>query len=112
MVVGDERVTGRGKLLTSKAMARGVKISKEHAHRIFLCMKCKACEQVCQSKLELVSAYEILEKELEKEYGKDASEIDNFIRYTENTKEYDDLIERGLVIGAPKHGMGGGLEDV
>jgi len=112
MVVGDERVTGRGKLLTSKAMARGVRISTEHAHRIFLCMKCKACEQVCQSKLELVSAYEILEKELEKEYGKDAAEIDKFIRYTENTKEYDDLIERGLVIGAPKHGMGGGLTDV
>jgi FAD/FMN-containing dehydrogenase/ferredoxin len=112
LVVGDERVTGRGKLLTAKAMARGVRISKEHAHRTFLCMKCKACEQVCQSKLELVSAYEILEKELEKEHGKDAAEIEKFIRYTENTKEYDDLIERGLVIGAPKHGMGGGSTDV
>lgn len=112
LVVGDERVTGRGKLLTAKAMARGAKISKEHAHRTFLCMKCKACEQVCQSKLELVSAYEVLEKELEKEHGKDAAEIEKFIRYTENTKEYDELIERGLVIGAPKHGMGGGLTDV
>jgi len=112
LVVGDERVTGRGKLLTAKAMARGTKISKEHAHRIFLCMKCKACEQVCQSKLELVSAYETLEKELEDEYGKDTAEIEKFIRYTENTKVYDDLIERGLVIGAPKHGMGGGNSDV
>jgi len=112
LVVGDERVTGRGKLLTTKAMARGTKISKEHAHRMFLCMKCKACEQVCQSKLELVSAYEILEKELESEYGKDAAEIEKFIRYTENTKEYDDLIERGLVVGAPRHGMGGGASDV
>ena len=112
LVVGDERVTGRGKLLTVKAMARGTKISKEHAHRTFLCMKCKACEQICQSKLELVSAYEILEKELEKEHGKDASEIEKFIRYAENTKEYDDLIQRGLVSGAPKHGMGGGLTDV
>ena len=112
MVVRDERVTGRGKLLTAKAMARGDKISKEHAHRIFLCMKCKACEQVCQSKLELVSAYEILEKELEKEHGKDAAEIEKFVKYTENTKEYDDLIERGLVIGAPRHGMGGGQTDV
>lgn len=112
LVVGDERVTGRGKLLTTKAMARGAKISREHAHRIFLCMKCKACEQVCQSKLELVSAYELLEKELEGEYGKDAAEIEKFIRYTENTKEYNDLIERGLVVGAPKHGMGGETSEV
>jgi FAD/FMN-containing dehydrogenase/ferredoxin len=112
LVVGDERVTGRGKLLTTKAMARGAKISKEHADRIFLCMKCKACEQVCQSKLELVSAYELLEKELESEHGKDAAEIEKFIRYTENTKEYNELIERGLVVGAPKHGMGGVSSDI
>ena len=107
MVVRDERVTARGKLLTAKAMARGAKITKEHAHRTFLCMKCKACEQVCQSKLELLSAFEILEGELEAICGKDAAEIEKFIRYTENTPEYDELVKRGLVIGAPTHGMGG-----
>jgi len=112
LVVGDERVTGRGKLLAVKAMARGAKISKEHSDRIFLCMKCKACEQVCQSKLELVKAYETLEKELELMHGKDAQEIEKFIRYAENSSEYDALVERGLVIGAPKHGMGGGGADV
>ena len=108
LIVGDERVTARGKLLTAKAMARGAKITKEHAHRTFLCMRCKACEQVCQSKLDLISAFEVLEGELEAICGKDAAEIERFIRYTENTPEYDDLIERGLVIGAPRHGMGGG----
>lgn len=112
LVVGDERVTGRGKLLTVKAMARGAKISKEHSDRILLCMKCKACEQVCQSKLELVKAYEALEVELEQIHGKDAQEIEKFIRYAESTSEYDELVERGLVIGAPKHGMGGGAADV
>ncbi len=112
MVVRDERVTARGKLLTAKAMARGEKISKEHAQRTFLCMRCKACEQVCQSKLDLISAYEILEEELEALCGKDAAEIEKFIRYTENTPEYDDLIKRGLVLGAPKHGMGGERADV
>lgn len=112
MVVRDERVTARGKLLTAKAMARGARISKEHAQRTFLCMRCKACEQVCQSKLDLISAYEILEGELEAIYGKDAAEIEKFIRYTENTPEYDSLVERGLVIGAPKHGMGGEQPDV
>jgi FAD/FMN-containing dehydrogenase/ferredoxin len=112
LVVNDERVTGRGKLLAIKTMARGSKISKEHSDRIFLCMKCKACEQVCQSKLELVSAYEALEKELEQMHGKDTQEIEKFVRYAENMPEYDKLVERGLVIGAPKHGMEGGASDV
>jgi Na+-translocating ferredoxin:NAD+ oxidoreductase RnfC subunit len=75
-------------------------------------MKCKACEQVCQSKLELVSAYEALEKELEQMHGKDTQEIEKFVRYAENMPEYDRLVERGLVIGAPKNGMGGGSSDV
>jgi len=112
LVVGDERVTARGKLLTVKAMARGAKVSKEHSDRIFLCMRCKACEQICQSKLELISAFEALEKELEKLHGKDAKEIETFTRYAESTPEYDALVQRGLVLGAPKHGMGGGPRDV
>ncbi|MEM4277153.1 MAG: FAD-binding protein [Thermoplasmata archaeon] len=112
LVVGDERVTARGKLLTLKEIARGADITKEHAHRMFLCMRCKACEQVCQSKLALVDAYELLERELEALYGKDLSEIERFVRYAESTPEYDRLIEQGLVLGAPKHGMGGGRTDV
>jgi ferredoxin len=112
MIVGDERVTGRGKLLTVKAMARGARITKEHSDRIFLCMRCKACEQVCQSKLELISVYDALEKELERLHGKDEQEIEKFIRYAESTPEYDELVQRGLVLGAPKHGMGGGRADV
>ncbi|MGQ9587747.1 MAG: FAD-binding protein [Thermoplasmata archaeon] len=112
LVVGDERVTARGKLLTVKAMARGIRPSREHAHRIFLCMKCKACEQVCQSKLELMPAFESLEKELEQMYGRDAEEIERFVNYVESLPEFDALVERGLVIGAPRHGMGGGSADV
>jgi ferredoxin len=112
LVVGDERVTARGKLLAVKAMARGEKLSKEHSDRIFLCMRCKACEQVCQSKLGLVDAYDKLEKELEERHGKDTAEIEKFIRYAESQPEYDKLVERGLVIGAPKHGMEGEQSEV
>jgi FAD/FMN-containing dehydrogenase/ferredoxin len=107
LVVGDERVTARGKLLTVKALARGEPISREHAHRIFLCTRCKACEQVCQSKLELTAAYDELEKELEKLCGRDPEEMEKFVRYVESLPEFDALVERGLVVGAPRHGMGG-----
>jgi len=108
LAVGDERVTARGKMLTAKAMAAGDRITKEHAHRTFLCMRCKACEQVCQSKLELIPFYEELERRLEQIHGRDAQEIERFVRFSESSPEYDALVERGLVIGAPKHRGGGG----
>jgi glycolate oxidase iron-sulfur subunit len=103
----DERVTARGKLLTAKTLAEGGKITVEHAHRTFLCMRCKACEQVCQSKLDLVPAYEELEARLEKEHGKDAAEIERFIRTAEVSARYEEMVARGLVLGAPKNAMGG-----
>ncbi len=108
LALGDERVTARGKLLTAKALAAGVQISKEHAHRTFLCMRCKACEQVCQSKLELIPFYEELERRLEERFGRDQQEIERFVRFSESSPEYEELTLRGLVIGAPKHGSGGG----
>ena len=112
LIVKDERVTARGKLLTVKALARGDKITKEHSDRTFLCMRCKACEQVCQSKLHLVDAFDKLEKELEELFGKDEKEIEKFIRYAESQPEFDKLVERGLVVGAPTHGMGGERDEV
>lgn len=112
MAVGDERVTARGKLLTAKAIAAGAEISREHAHRTLLCMRCKACEQVCQSKLDLIEVYDELEAQLERLHGRDAEEIERFVKAVELMPEYDQLIERGLVLGAPKHGMGGVMKDV
>lgn len=103
----DERVTARGKLLTAKTLAEGGRITKEHAHRTFLCMRCKACEQVCQSKLELIPAYQELEARLEKAHGKDAAEIERFVRAAEVSPRYEDMVVRGLVLGAPKNAMGG-----
>ncbi len=103
----DERVTARGKLLTVKAMAEGKEITREHAHRAFLCMRCKACEQVCQSKLDLIPAYEELERRLERLHGKDPVEIERFVRMAEVSERYEEMVSRGLVLGAPKNGMGG-----
>ncbi|MCJ2532905.1 MAG: FAD-binding protein [Candidatus Thermoplasmatota archaeon] len=111
-LTGDERVTARGKLITAKAVAGGFPISQEHAHRIFLCMKCKACEQVCQSKLELIPAFEEFEGVLEKSFGKDTKEIERFLRFAERSPVYDALIANGLVVGAPRHERGGELRDV
>jgi ferredoxin len=108
LVTKDERVTARGKLLAARRMAQGKEISKEHAHRVFLCMRCKACEQVCQSKLHLIEVYEEMERRLEKEHGKDEEEIKRFVSLAEKSPAYDALVERGLVLGAPSKIVQGG----
>lgn len=111
-LTGDERVTARGKLLTAKSIAGGFPISAEHAHRTFLCMRCKACEQVCQSKLELLPVYDELEASLERSYGRDAKEIERFLKFAEQSTVYDALVQKGLVVGAPRSGPGGDVGDV
>ena len=103
----DDRVTARGKLLTARMMDQGRSITEEHAKRTFLCMRCKACEQVCQSKLHLIPLYDELEAKLEKKYGRDLPEITKFVAYVEASPEYDLLLKKGLVIGAPRNGMDG-----
>ncbi|HTY47409.1 MAG TPA: FAD-binding protein [Methanomassiliicoccales archaeon] len=108
LVIKDERVTARGKLLTARALADGSRLSPEHAHRTFLCMRCKACEQVCQSKLHLIEAYDELEKRLAASYGKDEEEIKRFVQLVENSAMYDALVDRGLVLGAPSKTVDGG----
>jgi FAD/FMN-containing dehydrogenase/ferredoxin len=111
-LIGDERVTGRGKLLTAKAMAGGFQISAEHAERSFMCMRCKACEQVCQSKLDLIKAYDALEARLEQLHGRNTKEIERFISFAEDSPVYDALVDKGLVVGAPRNRPGGDSEDV
>jgi FAD/FMN-containing dehydrogenase/ferredoxin len=108
LLTKDERVTARGKLLAARQFTLGDDISKEHAHRIFLCMRCKACEQVCQSKLHLIDAYDEMEKRLEKKHGKDEEEIKRFVTLAEQSPAYDALVERGLVLGASAKAVQGG----
>ncbi len=63
-------------------------------------MRCKACEQVCQSKLHLIAVYDEMEKRLERKHGKDDEMIKSFIDLAEQSPAYDALVERGLVLGA------------
>jgi ferredoxin len=108
LLTKDERVTARGKLLAARQFALGDDITKEHAHRIFLCMRCKACEQVCQSKLHLIDVYDEMERRLAEKHGKDEEEIKRFVALAEQSPAYDALVERGLVLGAPSKSVQGG----
>ncbi|MBI0583555.1 MAG: FAD-binding protein [Methanomassiliicoccus sp.] len=108
LLTKDERVTARGKLLTARWMSNGMAISEEHAHLTFLCMRCKACEQVCQSKLSLVPLYEEIEKRLAEKHGRDDEQVRRFIETAEHSAYYDALVDRGLVLGAAGKDIEGG----
>jgi FAD/FMN-containing dehydrogenase/ferredoxin len=108
LMTKDERVTARGKLLTARKMRSYGAVTKEHAHVTFLCMRCKACEQVCQSKLHLIPVYEEMEKRLEEQYGTDVDMIKRFVELAENSEQYDALVDRGLVLGSPSKNVEGG----
>jgi FAD/FMN-containing dehydrogenase/ferredoxin len=108
MLTKDERVTARGKLLTARKMDSYGAVTKEHAHATFLCMRCKACEQVCQSKLHLIPVYEEMERRLAEEHGKDDEMVKRFVALAENSAAYDALVDRGLVLGAASKNVEGG----
>lgn len=108
MLTKDERVTARGKLLTARKMDTYGAVTKEHAHLTFLCMRCKACEQVCQSKLHLIPVYEEMEKRLAAMHGKDDEMVKRFVEQAENSAAYDALVDRGLVLGSPSKNVEGG----
>jgi FAD/FMN-containing dehydrogenase/ferredoxin len=108
MLTKDERVTARGKLLTARKMDTYGAVTKEHAHATFLCMRCKACEQVCQSKLHLIPVYEEMERRLAEQYGKNDEMVKRFVERAENSAAYDALVDRGLVLGSPSKNVEGG----
>ena len=108
MLTKDERVTARGKLLTARQMGSYGAVTKEHAHITFLCMRCKACEQVCQSKLHLIPVYEEMEKRLAQEHGRDDEMVKRFVLQAESSAAYDALVDRGLVLGSASKNVEGG----
>ena len=108
LMTKDERVTARGKLLTARMLNNGAELTKEHAQRTFLCMRCKACETVCQSKLTLMPVYEELERRLAERHGRNDEEIRRFVQLVENSPAYDALVDRGLVLGSASKELDGG----
>jgi ferredoxin len=56
-------------------------------------MHCKACEDICQTNLELMSLWDILEETLEKKYGRPEAQIKEFLIKVDENDEYWDMVE-------------------
>jgi len=77
-----------------KKILDGKTITKEEAENAFLCMHCKACEDVCQTNLELMPLWDAIEKKIEKKFGRPEEKIKEFLKKVDENEEYWKMVER------------------
>jgi FAD/FMN-containing dehydrogenase/NAD-dependent dihydropyrimidine dehydrogenase PreA subunit len=91
-ITHDETVIPKNKLLLAKKLLDGKTVSKSDADKVFLCMHCGMCRDVCQNDLDLVTAWSELEQKLEDRYGKPEEAIRNFVSKIESNEDYWRLV--------------------
>jgi FAD/FMN-containing dehydrogenase/ferredoxin len=94
LITKDEGVTPKGKLEFAKKYLSGASVTKEEADKIFQCMHCKACEEICQVNLGLIDLWETLESDLEKKFGRPTEIINDFLKKVDASDAYWAMIER------------------
>jgi len=93
LITGNEAVTAKGKIALAKKLQEGQTVTKEEAANTFQCMRCKACEEICQTNLELMLLWDALEKRLEGQFGRPEAQITDFLKKVDDSKEYWDMVE-------------------
>ncbi|MEW6456716.1 MAG: (Fe-S)-binding protein [Acidobacteriota bacterium] len=89
----NEIVTAKGKLFLLKQLLNGNFVPKQIAENVFLCLHCKLCENVCQSKLKLSPLWDKLESIVENKFGRPEEKIDEFVKQIESSQEYIRLLD-------------------
>jgi ferredoxin len=57
-------------------------------------MHCKACEEICQTNLELMMLWDALEKKIEEKFGRPETQITEFLKKVDESKAYWAMVER------------------
>lgn len=94
LVTKNEAVTAKGKVALAKKLLTDKDVTKEEAFNAFLCMHCKACEEICQTNLELMMLWDAVEKRIEDKFGRPENEIREFLKTIDDSREYWDMVER------------------
>jgi FAD/FMN-containing dehydrogenase/NAD-dependent dihydropyrimidine dehydrogenase PreA subunit len=94
LVTGNEEVTAKGKIALAKKLIEGRPVTREEAENVFMCMHCKACEEICQTNLELMMLWDSVEKRIEGQFGRPENKIRDFLKKVDDSKEYWDMVER------------------
>jgi len=94
LVTGNEAVTAKGKIALAKKLIEGRSVTKEEAEEVFMCMHCKACEEICQTNLELMMLWDALEKRMEAKIGRPEEKISEFLKMVDDSKDYWEMVDR------------------
>ena len=94
LVTGNEAITAKGKVALAKKLLEGKNITPEEAAKAFMCMHCKACEEICQTNLELMMLWDALEKRIEGTFGRPDAQIADFLKKVDQSKEYWEMVDR------------------
>ena len=94
LVTNNEEVTAKGKIALAKKLIEGRPVTKEEAENVFMCMHCKACEEICQTNLELMMLWDALEKRVEAKFGRPEDKISEFLKKVDDSKEYWEMVDR------------------
>jgi FAD/FMN-containing dehydrogenase/NAD-dependent dihydropyrimidine dehydrogenase PreA subunit len=94
LVTGNEEVTAKGKIALAKKLIEGRPVTREEAENVFMCMHCKACEEICQTNLELMMLWDSLEKRIEGKFGRPEEKISEFLKRVDNSKDYWEMVDR------------------
>jgi FAD/FMN-containing dehydrogenase/NAD-dependent dihydropyrimidine dehydrogenase PreA subunit len=94
LVTKDEEVTAKGKIALAKKIIEGRPVTQEEAEKVFMCMHCKGCEEICQTNLELMNLWDALEKRVEAKFGRPEDKIGEFLKKVDDSKEYWEMVDR------------------
>jgi FAD/FMN-containing dehydrogenase/ferredoxin len=95
LVTSNEGMTAKGKIALAKKLLSGQTVTPEEAANAFMCMHCRACEEVCQTNLELMMLWDALEGRLEAKFGRPEAQIAEFLKVVDESREYWDRVESG-----------------
>lgn len=94
LVTRNEALTAKGKVALAKKLIAGETVTPEEAATAFMCMHCRACEEICQTNLDLMTLWDALERRLEANFGRPDDRIKEFLKTVDGSKEYWDMVER------------------
>lgn len=94
LVTGNEAVTAKGKIALAKKLIEGKPVTTQEAENVFMCMHCKACEEICQTNLELMMLWDALEKRMEARIGRPEEKIAEFLKRVDDSNEYWEMVDR------------------
>ncbi len=95
LVSHDEALTARGKIaLAKKLLAGREEVTRAEAAGAFLCLHCRACEEVCATNLELMALWDALEERLRGQFGWPQDEVAAFMKKVDASQTYWDMVEQ------------------